>query len=187
MPAKIRTIKADITNGNYIDPWVKHCYMETCSDMDEFPPKSYAIFEFNKSLNYNGGTSGKLKIYEKKYGCVKVKVKQDLDGDGKFSVDELIYKGKIKGVEDVDALLNFEGTIKVRKQMHSCDWQIQKYPEKDIACTMDYIEENTTLTLEPAGGDPINFPMVIDTLSPTIEVPNINSVGGIEIDKGFFV
>ena len=64
---------------------------------------------------------------------------------------------------------------------------MQKYPEKDIACTMDYIEEITTLTLKPAGGEPINFPMVRDTLPSTIEVPNTNSVGGAEIADGSYI
>ena len=181
MPAKIRTIEANITNGNYIDPLVKHCYMETCSDMDEFPPRSYAIFEFNKSLNYKGGTLGKLKMHDRG-DFVRLKVKQDLDGDGKFNEDELIYKGKIKGVEDVDALLNFEGTIKVRKQMNSCNWQKQKHPEKDIACTMDYIEENTVVTI-----DSIFFNPIITNGWGALPDPNTNSVGGAEIADGSYI
>ena len=166
MPAKIRTIKADITQSNYIDPWTN------MSESDSYTRKSYAIFEFNKSLNYKGGTLGKMKIYEKKEGCIKIKIKEDLNGDGKFGEDELIYKGKIKDVEDVDALINFEGTIKVKKQMHSCDWQKQKNPDKEIVCTMDYIEEFTVLKIDTAEWSQINLPMWSGSLPLHNDEPN---------------
>ena len=174
MPAKIRTIKANIAEINYIDPWTD----KILSESESYNRKSYAIFEFNKSLNYKGGTLGKIKIYEKKEGCVKIKIKEDLNGDGKFGEDELIYKGKIKEVEDVDALINFEGAIKVKKQMHSCDWKKQKNPDKEIICTQDYIEEFTVLTLDSIGWGPFNYPMWSGTLLLPNDEPNTSSIGG---------
>ena len=90
----------------------------------------------------------------------------------------MIYKGKIKDVEDVDALINFEGTIKVKIQMHSCDWQKQKNPDKEIICTQDCIEELTVLTLDSIGWGPFNYPMWIDSLPQASKEPNTSSIGG---------
>lgn len=143
MPAKIRNIQGVVALGNYIDPW---SYKSTSDYSPNYLRKSVAVFEFNKSLEYKSGKLGKYKAYELSPGVVKVKVKADLNFDGKFSKDELIYKHKIKNVEDADKLINFEGTIKLRKQMHSCDWEIQKNPE-NLACTADYIPEYTDLRL----------------------------------------
>ena len=55
-----------------------------------------------------------MKIYEKE-GCVKIKIKEDLNGDGKFGEDELI-QGKDPDVEDVDALINFEERSKSKNK-----------------------------------------------------------------------
>ena len=122
MPAKIRTIKADtVFNGGF-------------------------FFEFNKSINYKGETLGALTLKEKKSGRFQVKVFQDLNGDGEMTKSDIIYKGKIKNVEDPDDLTNFVGLIKLKKQMHSCEWNLQKHfknkeaeESEFIACTLDYV------------------------------------------------
>ena len=140
MPAKIRTIKGDISLEDH------YIFSKPLTGEQDI---GIAIFEFNKSLNYKGGTLGKFKAQSKGEDNVIVKVKQDLNGDGKFSKDELIYKGKIEDVKDPDELINFEGRIKIKKQMHSCDWQIMK-GKNPIACTLDYVPEYTELSLQPA-------------------------------------
>ena len=124
MPAKIRTIKA----------------------VTYFDANYSSFFEFNKSINYKGETLSQLKLREKNPGVFKVKVFQDLNGDGVMTKSDLIFEGKIKNVEDTDDLTNFLGTIKLKKQMHSCEWDLQKHfknkkPEDPefIACTMDYV------------------------------------------------
>ena len=87
-----------------------------------------------------------LKLREKNPGVFKVKVFQDLNGDGVMTKSDLIFEGKIKNVEDTVDLTNFMGTIKLKKQMHNCEWDLQKHfknkkPEDPefIACTMDYV------------------------------------------------
>ena len=124
MPAKIRTIKA----------------------VTYFDANYSSFFEFNKSINYKGETLSQLKLREKNPGVFKVKVFQDLNGDGVMTKSDLIFEGKIKNVEDTDDLTNFMGTIKLKKQMHNCEWDLQKHfknkkPEDPefIACTMDYV------------------------------------------------
>ena len=121
MPAKIRTIKANLV------------FNET-------------LFEFNKSINYKGEILGSLTLKEKKTGRLQVKVFQDLNGDSEITKSDLIFKGKIKNVEDTDDLTNFIGSIKLKKQMHSCEWDLQKHLKNKeaeepefIACTMDYV------------------------------------------------
>lgn len=151
MPAKIRTIKGVVALGNYIDPWTTKSTTEYSPD---YLRKSVAVFEFNKSLDYKGGKIGKFKAYELSPGVVKLKVKEDLNSDGKFSKDELIYKGLIKGIDDVDALINFEGTIKIKKQMNSCNWDLQKLSDDDvgipISCTtLDIVPEYTEMWYKP--------------------------------------
>ena len=118
----------------------------TLLDNWEETKTSIALFEFNKSLDYKGGKLGKLKVSRLSPDEFQVKVKQDLNGDGNFGKDELIYKFKIEGVNDTEALMNFEGKLKIKKQMHSCDWEIQKNPE-NLVCTADYIPEYTDLKL----------------------------------------
>ena len=131
------TAKANITKEDYID---------TVNFTPEIRlPRSVAKFHFNKPLNDNGGTKGKLKIFEKSDDVAMIKVKQDLNGDGKFTNDELIYQGKQKNVEDMDALINFEGEIKLKKYMSKCEWKHLKNPDKPIDCTEEFDPGYTTL------------------------------------------
>ena len=91
MPAKIRTIKAgSVFNGE--------------------------VFEFNRSINYKGKKLSRFKLKEKQPGHFQVKVFQDLNGDGKMTKSDLIFKGKIKNAKDTDDLTNFIGSIKLKKQ-----------------------------------------------------------------------
>ena len=141
MPATIRKIKGEILLEDH------YIFSKPLTGEQD---QGIAVFEFNKSLNYKGGTLGKFIAQRKRKDTVVIKVKQDLNDDGKFSKNELIYKGKVKDVEDVDELINFEGKIKIKKQMHSCDWQIMK-GDNPIFCTLDYVPEYTELMLKPAG------------------------------------
>ena len=120
MPAKIRTIKATSISA-----------LET--------------FNFNRSIEYQGESLGLIKLIEKKPGSIKAKVYQDLNNDNKMTTKDLIYKGTINDVDIPDDLTNFSGTVKLKKQMHNCDWEMQKYPGKAIICTEDYVPTSTDL------------------------------------------
>ena len=134
MPAKIRTIKASsVSVGDF--------------------------FHFNKSLNYKGETWSKFTLKKKKSGIFKVTVFQEVNKDGGTAVlwFDPIYKGKIKNVEDIDDLTNFVGSIKLKKQMHNCEWDLQKHfknkkPEdaEPIACTLDYVPTVYDFTMKSA-------------------------------------
>ena len=151
MPAKIRKIKGDVA----LEPLT---FFDPFGQLGGETKTSIATFEFNKSLDYKGARLGRLKVSRLSPDEFKFKVKQDLNGDGDFSKDELIYKGNIEGVNDAEALMNFEGKLKIKKQMHSCDWEIQKNPE-NLVCTADYIPELTDLMLVHNDGEVFNFPI----------------------------
>lgn len=114
MSAKIRTIKASsVSEGE--------------------------LFDFNRSINYKGETLSQFILKEKKPGHFKVKVFQDLDGDREMTKFDLIFKGKIKNAKDTDDLTNFVGEIKLKKQMHNCEWELQKNQPEEIACDLVYV------------------------------------------------
>ena len=123
MPAKIRTIKATSVFA-----------LET--------------FNFNRSIEYQGDSLGLIKLIEKKPGSIKVKVYQDLNNDHEMTKEDLIYKGKIYDVDIPDDLTDFFGTVKLKKQMHNCNWETQKNPGKTIICTKDYVPTFTDLRLK---------------------------------------
>ena len=138
--------KANITKEDYIDTtnYEEHTF--------EYRRKSIAKFNFNKSLRKGFGSfkpKGKLKIYEKSDDIAKIKVKQDLNGDGQFTKDELVYKATIKNVEYMDALINFEGEIKLKRYMSECEWEHLKNPGEPIACAEEFDPGYTKLTLAP--------------------------------------
>ena len=124
MPAKIRTIKARSASTS------EHFY-------------------FNRSIQFKGGLLGQIKFFPKKSGIIKIKLYQDLDKNNKISKDDLIFKGKVADAKHSDELINFVGTIKFKKQMHSCDWEKQKQPGEFIACTRDYVPTLHELMLKP--------------------------------------
>ena len=123
MPAKIRTIKATSIFA-------------------------FETFDFNKSIEYQGESLGFIKLIEKKPGIFKAKVYQDLNGDLEITKEDLIFKGKIKDVFITDDLTNFFGTIKLKKQMHRCDWEMQKNPSESLICTKDYVPTFTDIRLK---------------------------------------
>ena len=126
MPAFVRTIKAkSVTPGE--------------------------LFEFNRSIEYKGETLSLLKIKGRNSQAYKVKVFQDLNNDLKMTKSDIIFKGEIlPGYHNsdsnqwpIDELTNFVGTVKLTKQMHSCEWDMQKEEKKRdknmVACTRDYV------------------------------------------------
>ena len=127
MPAFVRTIKAQsVAPGDF--------------------------FEFNKSIEYKGEKLGLLEIKYKKSGIYRIKVYQDLNNDQKMTKSDLIFKGEIYGgvcppneicLLAVDHITNFTGTVKLSKQMHSCEWDMQKEEKKRdkdmVACTRDFV------------------------------------------------
>ena len=123
MPAKIRTIKATLIFA-------------------------FETFNFNKSIDYQGETPGLIKLIERKPGIIKAKVYQDLNGDLETTKKDLIFKGEIKDTFIPDDLTNFFGAIKLKKQMHRCDWEMQKKPGESIICTTDYVPTFTDLRLK---------------------------------------
>ena len=137
-------IKATITKEDYIGTQAIVRY------------HSIAKFDFNKSLTDNGGTKGKLKIYQKSDDVAKIKVKQDLNGDGTFTKGELIYKGTVKDVEDMDGLINFEGEIKLKRYMSECEWEHLQNPGEPIACAEEYEPGYTKLGMRKGLSDQEN-------------------------------
>ena len=129
MPAKIRKIKA-------------------------IQSSSLQTFEFNKSITPKGGTLGKINLVPTDTASTKIEVFQDLDNNGKISQRELIYEGIIITAEDEqDKLTNFSGKIKLRKQMHSCQWDTAKAETKLIPCTRDYVPTIHALKLISKDGE----------------------------------
>ena len=131
MPAKIRTIKtSSVSEGE--------------------------LFDFNRSINYKGETLSQFILNEKKPGLFKIKVFKDLNRDGEMTKSDLIFKGKIKNVVDLDDVTNFAGSIKLKKQMHNCDWELQKLSKNkesdisDFICTADYIPTMYDLMIKSA-------------------------------------
>ena len=107
------------------------------------PP--YISLEFNKPLHPNGGSGGVI-VFKKGRRTTKVRLLQDKNRDTVIDNNELIYKGRIPN-ETFDELTNNDITkVKLKKQMHSCDWDILK-GKNVIACTADYVPELYTMTL----------------------------------------
>ena len=122
MPAKIRTIRGTGKRNGLID--------------------------FNRPIGPRGGTDG-LITFTKGKRSTKIKLFQDRNEDGKFSNDELIFKGKTSDATH-DELTN-TSRVKFTRQIHSCSWDIMK-GNKPIACTLDFVPTVYKLTLyTPAG------------------------------------
>ncbi|AII42171.1 hypothetical protein KR100_01970 [Synechococcus sp. KORDI-100] len=123
MPAKIRTIRGKFNNRN-------------------------GLIDFNRPIGPRGGTDGL--ITAKQNGRVtRIKLFQDINEDGRFSKDELIFKGKTSDATH-DELTN-TSRLKFTRQLHSCTWDIMK-GNKPIACTLDFVPTAYKLTLDtPAG------------------------------------
>ena len=136
MPAKIRTIRG-LRYGNFKG-----------RDTDW-------LIDFDKSLDPTGGTMG-LISYKEGRRSTRIKLYQDKNDDGKFSRKELIYKGKTSEASYDELTYAKEGiidkpTIKLRRQMHSCQWAALKGSKVDF-CTADYVPTVYSLTLKLEGG-----------------------------------
>ena len=78
-----------------------------------------------------------------------------------MSKSDIIFKGEVvPGYYDTEAqewtlddFTNFVGTVKLTKQMHSCEWDMQKAEKKgdkdSVACTRDYIPTVYELMVKP--------------------------------------
>jgi len=119
-----------------------------------------APFAFNKSINPNGGVASSLSISKTKKGLRVIKIAQDLNDDGLISSKEIIYKGRSRDPFASDALLNFDGEIKLTKTMHRCDWLLLKHPNAKIACTLEFIPTVYDLRLADKNGEMYRFDAV---------------------------
>lgn len=176
MPAKVRKIKGNVEFTQVVEQIDPFSGEPTGSSLPNGLQKNGGLIDFNKSLNYKGGTLGKITIETSETGNdFIVKVKQDLDDNGKFSKDELIYKGTIENAKDADTLINFEGKIKITRQMNACNWDLQKLSSKEagipVSCsTLDSVVEFTELTLKPVGGLAIKLPIYFSNPDQIVEV-----------------
>jgi len=176
MPAKLRKIKGNVEFTQVVEQIDPFSGEPTGSSLPNSQQKNGALIDFNKSLDYKGGTLGKITVEKSGAGNdFLVKVKQDLDDNGKFSKGELIYKGTIEDVEDADQLINFKGKIKIKRQMNACNWDLQKLSSKDagipVSCsTLDSVIEFTELALKPFGESAIKLPIYFSNPDQIIEV-----------------
>ena len=78
------------------------------------------LFNFNQSIEVDGGKVGKFKINEKRNGVYKIKVWQDFNDSKKLTkTKNLIFKGRFYDVPNNDELINFAGKIRVSKYLES--------------------------------------------------------------------
>lgn len=118
---------------------------------------NFELFKFNKSINPYGGLLSKLKIRTNKKGTTIAKIYQDINSDGKLSRKELIFGGKSRTELYSDELINFTGSIHLKKTMHKCDWLVMKFSDTELICTMEYIPEFYELKLTSDSGERHNF------------------------------
>ena len=97
------------------------------------------LFDFNKSIVPRGGKLSKIKLKQRRNGRYFVKIFQDTNNNGRVSKQELIYKGESKHELEDDILTNFDGEIRLKKNMHRCEWMAAKFPDDLVFCTMEYI------------------------------------------------
>ena len=133
------------------------------------------IFEFNKSLSPRGGTSARMLMKPSKSGHISIKIYQDKNNNQSISRKELIYHGISQKELPNDNILNFDGRIHLKKQMHMCDWLAQTKRPAEI-CTMEYIPTVYDCKLTTDEGEKIMFIGVGDFKSELIEFsPNVLS------------
>ena len=117
---------------------------------------SSAPFSFNRSINPNGGNLAKMKICTRR-GSGRVKIFQDTNSDGRISRKELIFHGKAREAYNRDELINFSGTVRLKKTMHRCNWLSMKFPGDQLMCTIEYIPTIYELTLINDSGEVFQF------------------------------
>ena len=121
-----------------------------------FDVKNLVPFSFNRSINPHGGTLAKIKIRTGR-GPGRAKIFQDTNSDGKISRKELIFHGKARETYNKDELINFSGTVRLKKTMHRCDWLSMKFPDEQLICTREYIPTIYELILVANSGDVYTF------------------------------
>ena len=97
------------------------------------------LFDFNKSIVPHGGTSSKIKLKQRRNGTYVVKIFQDTNNNGRVSKKELIYEGESRKEMEDDMLTNFDGEIRLKKNVHMCEWMTAKFADELIYCTEEYI------------------------------------------------
>ena len=115
------------------------------------------LFKFNKSIDPHGGTLSKIKLKQRRNGTYIVKIFQDTNNNGRVSKQELIYEGKSRNELEDDILTNFDGEIRLKKNMHRCEWVTAKFPDELIACTMEYIPTTYNCVLKNDEGERFTF------------------------------
>ena len=115
------------------------------------------LFDFNKSIVPHGGTSSKIKLKQRRNGTYVVKIFQDTNNNGRVTKKELIYKGESRQKIEGDILTNFDGEIRLKKNMHMCEWVTAKFQDELIACTMEYIPTTYNCVLKDYEGEQFNF------------------------------
>ena len=115
------------------------------------------LFDFNKSIVPHGSTSSKIKLKQRRNGTYVVKIFQDTNKNGRVSKKELIYKGESRQKIEGDILTNFDGEIRLKKNMHMCEWLTAKFPDELIACTMEYIPITYNFVLIDDEGERVKF------------------------------
>jgi hypothetical protein len=114
-------------------------------------------FKFNRSINPYGGVISKIKIHTNKKGRSIARIYQDTNSDGKASLKELIFYGKSRSAQYSDELINFIGSIRLKKTMHKCDWLSMKFPNTPLMCTKEYIPVVYELKLVGKSGEKHEF------------------------------
>jgi len=149
MPAKIRTIRGK-TYG-----------------MASKGPQSVLI-DFNKSINPKGDAQGI--IYFKRGKCfTRMTIFQDNNQDGKYNKDDIIYRSKTSKATVKELALGIR-EVKLRKQMHRCDWDIIK-GKTPVACTRDLVPTSYDLTLFTNTGSKVRPDPVGAFIDSFIELP----------------
>ena len=129
-------------------------------------------FEFNKSIVPLGGNSARIQIEQTKKGFFKIRIFQDKNNNGTISKKELIYNGVIQEKPFDDSILNFNGKIHLKKQMHRCDWLADTKRPPDF-CTLEYIPTMYNCKLINEQGETFRFNGVGNYKSDLIPVnPN---------------
>ena len=118
---------------------------------------TFEHFKFNQSINPYGGFLSRIKIRTTKRGKSIAKIYQDTNSDGKLSKKELIFHGKTRSDKYSDELINFTGSIRLKKRMHKCDWLSIKFPDTPLICTMEYIPVVYDLKLIGNSGEKHEF------------------------------
>ena len=133
-----------------------------------FGVNSLVPFSFNRSINPHGGTLAKMKIRTRR-GSGRVKIFQDINSDERISRKELIFHGEAHEAYNKDELINFSGTVRLKKTMHRCNWLSMKFPGEQLMCTREYIPTIYELILINDGGEVFRFSGIGESNDPILQ------------------